>query len=468
MARLLILASKLGYQTRGFAEAARALGAEVVFGTDRCERLDDPWRDGAIALHFDDPLAASMKVVNTLREQPPQGILALGDRATTTAARVAQRFNLPYNAPPSVEACRSKLSQRQVLRDAGLPVPEFFAFPLDEDLTDVLPRVRFPCVIKPLTLAASQGVIRANNEQEFAAAVERLRALLQSPEVQATRESWLDRVLVETYVPGTEVAIEGLLTAGRLRVLALFDKPDPLEGPYFEETIYVTPSRLPVPTQQDITDCLQRAVRALDLTHGPLHAEFRWNDSGPWVLEVSPRPIGGLCSRALRFVPPHHSESALREGAAGARTAGEESRWTDGPAGARPTEAGGHTGPPLPVFLEELLVRHALGLPGADWEREARASGVMMLPIPYSGIFQGVTGEADARAIPGVEELHITARVQDYIAAWPEGSSYLGFIFARAETPGQVEAALRAGHSKLQFTIAPRLPVQHPLATDPS
>lgn len=433
--RLLILASKLGYQTRGFAEAARKLGVEVVFGTDRCPQLEDPWRDSAIALHFEDPRAAAMTLTSALQAHAVQGILALGDRPTTTAARLAQRLGIRYNSPPAVEACRSKLSQREVLRDAGLPAPPFFAFPLEEDLAAVLPRVPFPCVVKPLTLAASQGVIRANDAAQFTAAVERLRALLRSPEVQVTREPWLDSVLVEAYVPGVEVAMECLLDAGHLRVLAIFDKPDPLEGPFFEETIYVTPSRLPATTQQALVECLQKTARALDLTHGPLHAEFRWNDAGPWVLEVSPRPIGGLCSRALRFGQQH---------------------------------AGAQQAAPLraeKIFLEELLVRHALGLPGADWVRETCASGVMMIPIPHSGILQAVDGEDAARAVRGVEELHITARLHDYIAAWPEGSSYLGFIFTRAEKPEQVEQALREAHGKLSFTIAPRLSVEHPLAT---
>jgi len=430
--RLLILAGKLGYQTRGFAEAARKLGVEVVFATDRCHQLEDPWRDAAIALHFEEPRAAATTLVHTLAPRPVQGIIALGDRATLTAARAAQRLGIPYNSPAAVEACRSKLMQREVLRDMGLPVPQFFAFPADEDLAAVLPQVSFPCVVKPLSLAASQGVMRANNAQEFSAAVQRLRALLQSPEVQVTREPWLDRVLVESYIPGVEVAVEGLLDRGRLRVLAIFDKPDPLEGPYFEETIYVTPSRLPSAAQRSIVACLERAARALDLTHGPLHAEFRCNEAGPWVLEISPRPIGGLCSRALRFAPP---------------SAG---------AGAPP--------PAETIFLEELLVRHALQLPGSDWERETQASGVMMIPVPRSGILQGVAGEDAARAVAQVEELHITARVHDYIVAWPEGSSYLGFIFSRAATPTQAEEALRAAHAKLEFTITPRLAVQHPAA----
>jgi biotin carboxylase len=424
--RLLLLASKLGYQTRSFAEAARRLGVEVLIGSDRCHQLDDPWSDGAIALHFEDPEEAAQRLVDAVRATPVRAILALGDRQTATAAYAARTLRVAYNSPESVENCRSKLRQREVLRRAGLPVPEFFSFPVTASHRAVLARVTFPCVVKPLRLSASQGVIRANDEAEFTAAVARIARLLQSPEVQTTREEDLDRLLVESYIPGAEVALEGLLEGGKLRVLALFDKPDPLEGPYFEESIYVTPSRLREEVQSRIFACAAQAVRALGLSHGPIHAEFRVNDDGPWVLEIAPRPIGGLCSRALRF-------GADR------------------------------------MFLEELLVRHAVGLSrtertGAEMEREHSAAGVMMVPVPASGVFEGVDGVAEAAATPGVDEIEITARLHDFIAAWPEGSSYLGFIFARAETPVEVESALRRAHAELRFTITPRLPVAHPVS----
>jgi biotin carboxylase len=417
--RLLILASKLGYQTHSFAGAAEKLGVEVVFGTDRCHQLEDPWADGAIPLHFEAAQQGAEQIVRQLHNAPPDGVLALGDRPTTAAAYVAQAFGLRGNPPEAVEACRNKLRQREILRAAGLPVPDFFSFGLKEDLASVLLRVEFPCVVKPLALAASQGVIRANNTDEFAVAVRRIQGMLESPEVQVMREPALDRLLVERYIPGAEVAVEGLLDGGKLRVLAIFDKPDPLEGPYFEETIYVTPSRHPANVQAALVDCAERTVRALGLAHGPLHAEFRINERGPWVLEAAPRPIGGLCSRALRF--------------------GSEG-----------------------IFLEELLVRHALGLGGSDMPREESASGVMMIPVPRSGIFERVQGLDEAERTPGVEEIRITARLRDYVAAWPEGSSYLGFIFARGSTPEETEASLRAVHAKLHFDFLPRLPVEHP------
>jgi biotin carboxylase len=420
MTRILILASKLGYQTRSFAEAARALGVEVVFASDRCHQLEDPWSDGAIALHFDRPEEAARRIVAQLLVRPVDGLIALGDRPTTTAAYAARALGLAYNHPEAVENCRSKLRQREILREAGLPVPGFFSFRLDKRLERILPRVQFPCVVKPLRLAASQGVIRANNPEEFQTAVARIRALLDSPEIQVTHEAELDRLIVERYIPGAEVAVEGLLTRGRLRILAIFDKPDALEGPYFEETIYVTPSRLLEEIQERIADCAAATVHALGLEHGPVHAEFRVNEQGPWVLEAAPRPIGGLCSRALRF---------------GAKQ----------------------------ILLEELLVRHALRMDGSDLDREDDASGVMMIPAPTSGVLEGVHGEEQARATPGIEDVQITGRLHDFIAAWPEGSSYLGFIFARGSSPAEVESALRLAHSRLKFEVAQRLPVEHPV-----
>jgi predicted ATP-grasp superfamily ATP-dependent carboligase len=418
---LILLASKLGYQTRSFAEAARRLGVSVIIGSDRCNQLEDPWADGAVALHFEEPRNAAATLAQAVEGKSIGAILALGDRQTTTAAHAARLLHLSYNSPEAVENCRSKLRQREVLKSAGLPVPDFFSFALSEPLDHVLRRVIFPCVIKPLRLAASQGVIRANSSAEFVAAVERIARLLSSPELQVTRESDLDRLLVERYIPGVEVALEGFLELGQLRVLALFDKPDPLEGPYFEESIYLTPSRLPDGVQEQISRCAAECIRALGLKEGPVHAEFRLNDSGPCVLEVAPRPIGGLCSRVLRFGPQR-------------------------------------------IFLEELLIRKVLSLPGAGLQRETDAAGVMMIPVPRSGILESVEGLQEALAVPGISEVQITARLHDFIAAWPEGSSYLGFIFAHDTTPGLVEAALRRAHSALQFTIAPRLPVAHPVS----
>jgi formate-dependent phosphoribosylglycinamide formyltransferase (GAR transformylase) len=426
---LLLFAAKLGYQTRSLDEAAQRLGVDVIFVTDRCHQLDDPWGDRAIAVHFETPDAAAYSVMEAVRKLGPNGvpatidgILAFGDRPAVTAAYVARGLSIPYNHPAAVEACRSKLRMREVFRDAGLRGPWFRSIAVSPVAEPALLGISYPCVLKPMSLSASQGVVRANSRDEFVAAAERIRRLLGSPEILARREVGLDRLIVEGYLPGREVAVEGLLTDGELRVLAIFDKPDPLEGPYFEETIYVTPSRLSAAELGEVEKSARDAARALGLTQGPVHAEFRVNEDGVWPLEVAPRPIGGLCARALRFA--------------------------DGDGGA--------------IGLEELLLRHAVGLPGSDWPREANASGVMMIPVPKSGVLERVDGVEAARGVTGITDVEITARVHDFIAAWPEGSSYLGFLFARGDEPAAVERALREAHSQLKVGISERLVVEHP------
>ena len=421
--RVLLFATKLGYQTRSFQAAADKLGATLAYVTDRCGRLDDPWNDQALAVHFELPEGAAGVVLEAERGLPVDGILAVGDRPTVAAAYVACGLGLAHNHPASAEACRSKLRMREVLRDGGLPTPWFRAVPLHPLPEPSLLGITYPCVLKPISLSASQGVTRANNREEFQTAATCLKRLLNSPEILALREGNRDQMIVEEYLEGREVAVEALLTEGTLRVLAIFDKPDPLEGPYFEETIYVTPSRLASEEQRRIEDSLLACVRAIGLTHGPVHAEFRLNGRGIWPIEIAARPIGGLCARALRF--------DLQNGE--------------------------------PMALEELLLRHALGLPGSDARREEDASGVMMIPVPRSGVLEGVEGAEAARATECITSLDITARLHDYIAAWPEGSSYLGFLFARAQESAQVERALRDAHKKLRFTLSPRLPVEHPL-----
>jgi biotin carboxylase len=422
--RLLLFASKLGYQTRSFDEAARRLGVDLIFVTDRCHQLVDPWGDHAIPVHYESPDAAAYEVLEAVRGgHGVDGVLALGDRPAVAAAYVARGLGLPYNHPAAAEACRSKLRMREIFRDAGLRVPWFRSVSLQPMPEPALLGISYPCVLKPFSLSASQGVVRANNREEFLAGAARIHRLLESPEILANRETNLDQILAEGYIPGREVAVEGLLTNGLLRVLAIFDKPDALEGPYFEETMYVTPSRLSVSQLGEVERCAADAVRAVGLSHGAVHAEFRINDGGVWALEVAPRPIGGLCAGALRFENAQDGEL---------------------------------------IGLEELLLRHAVDLPGSHWPREQVASGVMMIPVPRSGVFEKVQGEEAARATPGVSELHITARIHDYVAAWPEGSSYLGFLFARGGTPGEVETALRRAHGKLKFTLTPRLPVEHP------
>ena len=415
MPRVLLLSNTTGYQANAFKAAAERLGVSIALATDRCHVLEDPWGDGAIPVRFQEPQESAEKIADFARRYPFDGIVAIGDAPTMTAAFAAERLNLAYHPPHVVDACRNKWIARERFKAASLAVPWYTRFPDDHDANIAATEVPFPCVLKPLGLSASRGVIRANNEREFVAAFERIAKLLEQADVRISKQDSTQWVQVETYIPGAEFALEGLVTKGKLKVLALFDKPDPLEGPYFEETIYVTPSRLPDLEQQMIFDCAQKAVSALGLQDGPIHAEFRFNQRIVWVLEVAARPIGGLCAKALRF----------------------------------------DSGMPL----EELIIRHALGENIAAIEREGSASGVMMIPIPAAGIYEGVENIDQAEQVNGIESVEITAKLQQKLVPLPEGASYLGFIFARGDTPEFVENALRNAHSKLHFRISAELKV---------
>ncbi len=420
----MILCSTTGYQTRSFIEAARSMDLSLAFASDRCHVLEDPWKDQALPLRFEDPEASSQTIGEYARLNPLLGIVALGDRPTPTAARACELLGLPFHPPAAADACRDKYLSRKLLRKAGLNIPAFERFSIDADPREIVagggPATGFPCVLKPLALSASRGVIRADSEEEFVAGFKRIRALLRLPEVRVMREETSDYLQAETYIDGREIAVEGIVDRGRMRILAIFDKPDPLRGPYFEETMYITPSRLADAAQREIQVTLETAIAALGLFHGPFHAELRWNERGAWPLEVAARSIGGLCSRALRFAFP---------------------------------------GRPELMSLEQLLIGVALGRDISLVRREEAASGVMMIPVEQEGAYEGVDGVDEARRTPGVEDIVITAVQKQNLMPLPEGACYLGFIFARGRSPESVENALRAAHSRLRFEFSPALPV---------
>jgi ATP-grasp domain-containing protein/L-aminoacid ligase-like protein len=437
MPRVLLLATTTGYQTRAFGEAAERLGVDLVFATDRCTMLEDPWQDSALPIRFYDEPGSAAAILDAAATHPFDGVLAVGDRPTVIAALVMERLGLPGHSPDAAAAARHKLCTRERLRDAGLLVPWFAEYPITADCSSLALSLSFPCVVKPVALSGSRGVMRANDATQLADAFTRLRAMLEAPDIRAERNEAHGRVLVEGFIPGREYAIEGLRDHGALHVLALFDKPDPLDGPFFEETIYVTPSRAPAELQEAIAAAVKSAASALGLLHGPIHAECRANESGVFILEVAARPIGGLCARALRFQR----------------------------AGCAPHETAASDTPPSPpeasvlISLEELLLRHAIGEWSAGWDREPPASGVMMIPIPRRGIFRRAEGVEEARATPLVTDVRITAKADQVLVPLPEGASYLGFIFARGQSPQGVEQALRAAHGRLAFAIDPEVRV---------
>jgi biotin carboxylase len=408
--RVVLLASPATYRTGAFLQAASRLGLDAVQAIDTPEAL---LAAAACAPFLPLDFAREEKAIAALSglaaERPIDAVLALDDSATLLAARAAAALGLPHNDPEAALAARDKWVMREALRRGGVPVPEYRRYPLASDVASVAGEIPFPVVVKPTTLSGSRGVIRADNAAELAAAWRRARQIVLR-EGESLEEGEL---LIERYLPGIEVALEGLLTDGKLQTLALFDKPDPLEGPFFEETIYVTPSRLPFATQAAISACTTEAAAALGLREGPVHAELRINDDGIWLIEMAGRSIGGLCSTVLEF------------------------------------GAG--------ISLEELILRHAVGLSLPPTERSTLAAGVMMIPIPKGGILRGFSGHEDALAVPGVTGLEITAPLNQPLTPLPEGASYLGFIFARAKTPEAAEGALRVAHERLSFAIEPMI-----------
>ena len=419
MKRVLLLATTTGYQTRMFGEAADRLGVKLVFATDRCDQLEDPWWDEAIPVRFHQEQAATEAILDAARAQPVAGVLAVGDRPTVVGALVARALGLPGHLPSAARAARDKHLLRDRLLGAGLHAPRFLAVPRSTDPRELVARLWWPIVVKPTVLSGSRGVIRANNEYEFIDAFERVQDLLDASDIKAMRDPATDEILLEQFVDGAEYALEGVLEHGQLRTLAIFDKPDPLEGPFFEETLYITPTRADSTIQQALEQTTAEAARALGLFHGPIHAECRVNTRGVFILEVAARPIGGLCALVLRFVGPG-----------------------DGPIG-----------------LEELILRHVLGEPMAPWCREPDATGVMMIPIPGEGVYRRVHGVDAARGVPGVTDIRITAKPDQLLLPLPEGASYLGFIFARAAEPAAVERALRHAHARLSFVIDRRIAI---------
>ena len=415
--RVLVLSATTGYQLRSFGDAADKLGIDLMFATDRCHSLDDPWQDRAVAVRFDDTQASIEVVLAAAGAGRVDGVVAVGDRPVVLAAHLARALGVRGNSPEAADASANKMLARACFAAAGLITPWHLAAPMTDDPRDIARRARYPAVVKPLGLSGSRGVIRVNSADALVVAFERVRALLFRPDIRAMRLSGDQMILVEGYLEGREYAVEGLLSRGTFRSLAVFDKPDPLDGPFFEETVYVTPSALPRAEMDAVGKAIASATEALGLREGPVHAECRLTPSGVFVLEVAARPIGGLCSRVLRF------------GASGE------------------------------ISLEELILRHACGEDVDGIVREPSAAAVMMIPIPKRGIFKRVDGVDDARGVEHVEDVLVTAKTDQLLEPLPEAGSYLGFIFARASSALDAERAVREAHGRLAFAIDPAIAV---------
>ena len=398
MPRVVLVLPTATYRATDFLDAARALDAEVVVASEERQAMAHTMGDRFVHIDLCEPEGSAATIARQAAKA--DAVVGVDEQGVLIAAMAAETLGLAHNSPNAVAITRDKAKLRRTLTNAGLPQPSYEPIEPHDDGTAAAAKIGFPCVIKATTLSGSRGVVRCDDEEEVRAATQRVR------EITGTS----DELLVEQYVPGAEVALEGLLDDGTLLVLAIFDKPDPLEGPYFEETIYVTPSRHGKDVEHAIERSVADACAAVGLVDGPIHAEVRLPPDGqPVVLEVAARSIGGLCSRALKF------------------------------------GAG--------ISLEELILRHSLGLALGDLGRARAASGVMMIPIAHSGVLSGVDGIDEARAVSGVDGLEITIPRGQAVKALPEGDRYLGFMFASGPTPADVEEALREAFTKLRIEI---------------
>ncbi|OGI44831.1 MAG: hypothetical protein A2150_05960 [Candidatus Muproteobacteria bacterium RBG_16_64_11] len=404
---MLLIAPHGSYRTAPFLAAAGQRGIEVLIASEAGHSLVGAYAQG-LHIDLDDPPASLQIILREAQRQPFAAVLASDDSTTELAALVADALGLPHNPVAAVRLARRKDLARARLAQAGVPVPRHWRLDVTRPLAAQIDDIRFPCVLKPVALSASRGVIRADSRAQLLAAAARIQVLLAGAGLADPDER--DTILVEEFIAGAEIAIEGLLTHGRLDILAVFDKPDPLDGPYFEESYYITPSRLDSRILRGVHDTVSAVCAAYGLRQGPIHAECRINAQGIWILEVAARTIGGSCGRLLRFGTGHG--------------------------------------------LEELVMMHALG-ERPDLRAETGGAGVLMIPIPRAGILRRVEGVLAAQRVPHVEALIIDVREGHELVPLPEGASYLGFIFARAPSAEQAEAALRAAHACLRVVVAP-------------
>ncbi len=405
--RILLIAPHGSYRTAPFLAAAEGRGIEVLIASESKHSLVSAYAQG-LHIDLDDPQTSLQTILREAQRRPFAAVLGSDDTSTELAALAARELGLPHNPVTAVRLARRKDLARARLTEASVPVPRHWLLDLTHPLAAQIGAISFPCVLKPVALAASRGVIRADTIAELTQAAARIQVLLARAGLHEAVER--ETILVEEFIPGVEVAVEGLLTHGRLEILTIFDKPDPLNGPYFEETYYITPSRLDSSTQQVLRETIAAACAAYGLCEGPIHAECRINEHGVWILEVAARTIGGLCGRLLRFGTGHS--------------------------------------------LEELVLMHALS-ESQKLKSETGGAGVLMIPIPQAGILRRVEGVLAARQVPYVEEVIIDVREGYELVPLPEGASYLGFIFACAPNAAQAEAALRAAHACLRVVIMP-------------
>mgnify|MGYP001817383468 FL=1 len=403
--RLLLISHHNSYRIAPYIKAAIKLGLEVTIASEGKHSLVSEVANG-LHIDFSDIPQTVKTIINEHQRHPFSGILGSDDQTVEIAAATASVLGLPHNPPEAAQYSHRKDLARAQLAQAGCPVPLHRLFDFNQPTEKQLNGLPWPCVLKPLNMTASRGVIRADNEAEFITACERVRGIVAT----ASGKFEQQHLLIEEYIDGIEIAYEGYLQHGELHTVTIFDKPDPLTGPFFEETIYVTPSRLSEALQQNIKQVLQAACRAYGLETGVIHAECRIDSHDKvWILEIASRTIGGDCARML------DNEN---------------------------------------FGIEELAISLAIDSP-IDISMPELARGVMMIPIRKQGLLKRVEGMLDAKRVEHIDSIDVIIPQGHELIPLPEGNQYLGYIFASAETPEQATEAIRKAHDKLDFITAP-------------
>jgi len=410
MRRVLLLIPATSFRTKAFIEAAGMIGVNLTVGSNQSSALAALQQDSFITLDQNSISDAVETVRSFSKTYHIDAVVGVDDESVILSTAIAKELGLHHNSIESVSATRNKFLLRELLAQHAVTQPAYRKISIDEPISNIERSISYPVVVKPVSLAASRGVMRVNDKNELPGAINRIRNLMGTFERNESRY-----VLIEEYIDGDEVAVEGLLDNGSLRVFAVFDKPDPLTGPFFEETIYTTPSRHKPQILKSIEDAVQRAVHAIGLSSGPIHAEVRFNNTGVYLIELAARSIGGHCSRSLQYVDASQNNRRFS--------------------------------------LEEVLLRDALGEPLQAIRREGSATGVMMIPVPARGILREIGGIEKAKKVKYITDVSITAHSGKELIPIPDGGTYPGFIFARAETPERVEQALRDAHALLDFDV---------------
>ena len=406
---VILIIPSASYRTGPFMNAIKKLDLKVLVISDKSQVFSGKYPDNLIIINFNHWKDKSVEISKWAKNNGLKAVIGVDEESIVLAANLSNFLNVDHNSIESVLLTKNKYLMRTELIKTGLCSPWFKIFSIYESSNKIINEISFPCVIKPTFLSGSRGVMRVNTKKELSEGIKTLNELLSLDELRKRGGKQSDYIMIEEYIPGKEVAIEGIVSEGKLTMLAIFDKPELLEGPTFEETIIVTPSVLTKKIQYSLLETLQVVVKALGIVKGPVHAEARINRNGNYILECASRSIGGLCSKVLEF-------------------------------------QGG-------ISLEELILRSYLGRNIEKSKLIGNARGVMMMPTEKKGILKEIGGVKDALVVKGVTDLQITVKPGEKLQPLPKGDRYLGFIFAGGNNQEFVINALKNAWSKIEIVL---------------